>query len=372
MNYLIIIGAALLGCIVALIISYFLPKEKIRSQNQTIIEEEQQAQLRLKDLEKEYTIASNEYNNKLKEQLDQIEIEKHNWELQKNNANLELVQETQNLKLEVRGLEDQKKATQNSILELEKSFQQLSKQADEAAEKFKEQAIALANKEIDEAKAKSQKELLETTNSYKEEYKKVLQDSAINFTTKIEEYKNIIQMYNNQLTELQSKVSAAVASNKRAELEKNKKNYYRLILSETDIEEIKKIRSIEPYLRDKEPLNKVIYKVYYEKPYTDLVGRVIGQKEKTGIYKITNLINGMCYIGQATSVGERWRQHIRRGVGADAPTKNKLYPAMLEYGAENFTFELIEECKPIELNDREKYWTDYFHAQDFGYVVRKG
>jgi hypothetical protein len=29
-------------------------------------------------------------------------------------------------------------------------------------------------------------------------------------------------------------------------------------------------------LRDTAPLNKVIWKVYYEKPYTDLVGRVVG------------------------------------------------------------------------------------------------
>ena len=57
------------------------------------------------------------------------------------------------------------------------------------------------------------------------------------------------------------------------------------------MEEIKKLKSIIPYLRDSEPLNKVIWKVYYEKPYTDLVGRVVGSKVKTGIYKITNQEN---------------------------------------------------------------------------------
>jgi len=50
-------------------------------------------------------------------------------------------------------------------------------------------------------------------------------------------------------------------------------------------------------LRDPEALNKVIWKVYYEKPYTDLIGRVIGTGVKTGIYKITNTINQMCYVG---------------------------------------------------------------------------
>jgi hypothetical protein len=42
-----------------------------------------------------------------------------------------------------------------------------------------------------------------------------------------------------------------------------------------DIEEIEKLRSIAIYLRDEEPLNKVIWKTYYEKAYTDLMGRIV-------------------------------------------------------------------------------------------------
>lgn len=91
------------------------------------------------------------------------------------------------------------------------------------------------------------------------------------------------------LKELQDKVNSAVEANKRAEEMRQKQDYYRLQVPASDLEEIKKLRSVEPYLRDKEALNKVIWKVYYEKPYTDLAGRVIGQGTKTGIYKITNI-----------------------------------------------------------------------------------
>jgi len=48
----------------------------------------------------------------------------------------------------------------------------------------------------------------------------------------------------------------------------------------------------------------------------------------------------MTYVGQSNNIAERWKQHIKRGVGADPPTQNKLYPAMLEFGAEKFTFEI--------------------------------
>ena len=125
-----------------------------------------------------------------------------------------------------------------------------------------------------------------------------------------------------------------------------------------------------PYLRNSEPLNKVIWKVYYERPYTDLIGRVVGSGVHCGIYKITNIENNMCYVGQAVNIADRWKQHIKRGLGADTPTRNKLYPAMMAFGVENFTFEIVEECTRDKLNEREDYWQDYFKAKEFGYSIK--
>ena len=150
----------------------------------------------------------------------------------------------------------------------------------------------------------------------------------------------------------------------------NQKDFYRLTLSDEDIQEIKRLREVLPYLRDSEPLNKVIWKVYYEKPYNDLIGRVVGSGIHTGIYKITNIEEGKCYVGQAANIADRWRQHIKRGIGAEAATRNKLYPAMLSLGVENFTFEIVEECDRTLLNEREDYWQDYFYAKEFGYSIK--
>ena len=69
-------------------------------------------------------------------------------------------------------------------------------------------------------------------------------------------------------------------------------------------------------------------------------------------------------------VQQRWVQHVRRGVGADTPTNNKLYPILNSIGIENFMFELIEECDPTQLNEREKYYQEVFHAQDYGYSIK--
>ena len=75
-------------------------------------------------------------------------------------------------------------------------------------------------------------------------------------------------------------------------------------------------------------------------------------------------------MGQAVDVAARWRQHIKRGLGAETPTRNKLYPAMKSTGIENFTFELIEECAEPQLDEREDFWQEHFHAKDFGYSIK--
>ena len=165
-------------------------------------------------------------------------------------------------------------------------------------------------------------------------------------------------------SELVATTNAAVAAAKRAEEIKQKADFYKIQLSELDLEEIRMLKNVAPYLRDREPLNKVIWKVYYEKPTTDLIGRV------TGIYKITNLDNQMCYVGQAANLADRWKQHIKRGLGAETPTKNKLYPAMIAIGVENFSFEVIEECPRANLDEREDYWQEYFKAKEFGYSIK--
>lgn len=100
-----------------------------------------------------------------------------------------------------------------------------------------------------------------------------------------------------KLADLSTKVSAAVEAAKRQEELATAQDFYKLNLSNEDIEEITKLREVAVLLRDSEPLNKVIWKVYYEKPYTDLIGRVVGSGIHTGIYKITNINSQKCYVG---------------------------------------------------------------------------
>lgn len=313
----------LIGGICIYILCRVLPQEKIRKLNEDVIEQEQ---LILQDLSAE-----------------EIKLRSKAAEAEQDLAVLETKKE-----------------------EAKEFVESYRASAAKAGEQYYNQEMELAKERVKNSLQDVEKNYKEGEEECKAEYETVIQDLLERANQAMQTSQDALL----NLADIQSKVSSAVEALKRAELERTQKDFYRLNLTDIDVEEISKIRSIEPYLRDKEPLNKVIWKVYYEKPYTDLVGRVVGSKAKTGIYKITNIENGMCYVGQAVNIAERWKQHIKRGVGAEQPTRNKLYPAMLAIGVENFTFEIVEECPATKLNDREDYWQDFFKAKEFGYSIK--
>ena len=379
-NSLITIVCSIAAAIITFVLSYILPKEKIRAVNQSLIEEEQKQQLKIKDLEKEYLEKEKQLDQEYHQKLDileaqnnelyiqqqntiaQIQSDKDIWEKEKAQELLDFTKQTKELEIQVRGLEERR----------ENIIQTLETEAKQSGEIFKTQQIQIAEEQIEKAKKELLSDYEKAKEDAKQTYLETLSDMVTNvmseYGIKSKELEEVLV----KLEEAHAKADAAVKVNKRAEMEKQQKDFYRIQLSPEDLEEIKRLREVEQYLRQKEPLNKVIYKCYYEKPLTSMIGRVLGNRKITGIYKITNLDNGMCYIGQSVDVADRWRQHVKRGVGAEPVTQNKLYPAMKSIGVENFMFELIEECKGNELTPREKYWTDFYQAQTYGYTVKKG
>ena len=88
----------------------------------------------------------------------------------------------------------------------------------------------------------------------------------------------------------------------------------------------------------------------------------------TGIYKITNVVNGKCYIGQSSDLVSRIRKHIRELLNKTHHNEH-LQNAYNTYGTGNFTIEIIEECSEENLDEREIFWIDFYKSWDrnFGY-----
>lgn len=64
-----------------------------------------------------------------------------------------------------------------------------------------------------------------------------------------------------------------------------------------------------------------------------------------GIYKITNKINGKCYIGQSINIQKRINEHFWKSkCEKDVSFNSILHTAIRKYGKENFEYETLQEC----------------------------
>jgi group I intron endonuclease len=80
----------------------------------------------------------------------------------------------------------------------------------------------------------------------------------------------------------------------------------------------------------------------------------------TGIYKITNLINGKFYVGSASSNGgfrKRWNEH-KSNLNQGKHCNKHLQSAWIKYGADSFYFEIIEIVNPSIILEREQFYLD--------------
>jgi group I intron endonuclease len=77
----------------------------------------------------------------------------------------------------------------------------------------------------------------------------------------------------------------------------------------------------------------------------------------SGIYQITNTINGKRYIGSSVDFQKRWTLHARR-LDKNIHHCHHLQAAWNKYGADCFEFAIIERCEKCELLTREQYYLD--------------
>jgi group I intron endonuclease len=111
------------------------------------------------------------------------------------------------------------------------------------------------------------------------------------------------------------------------------------------------------------------------KPVRRLDVSSLSQSPICGIYKITNLINGMSYVGQSVDISKRWNAHKHEG----RQNHNAyLHRAIHKHGIENFLFEVVEECNLDNLDVLEKKYIALLDSvapngynMDLGGCIRK-
>lgn len=176
------------------------------------------------------------------------------------------------------------------------------------------------------------------------------------------------EFLNKQIEQKRKEINSLIEQFKKDEEARKEADFYRIPISSATKNDIDKLKGVAAQLNNPTVLYKLIWETYFRNGFDQMVGRVLGKDaERSGIYKITNIKNQMCYIGQAANVKNRWRTHCRRSVKAEEGTSNRLYQVMWEEGLENFTFQVVEFCEKDRLTEREKFFIDFFQAKSYGY-----
>lgn len=91
----------------------------------------------------------------------------------------------------------------------------------------------------------------------------------------------------------------------------------------------------------------------------------------TGIYTITNVVNGKMYVGLATNIVSRWGHH-KADLRNNKHDNYHLQKVYNKYGKDVFKFEILVECEEQYLLSEEHYWCMILdvHNSKYGYNIQ--
>ena len=251
------------------------------------------------------------------------------------------------------------KEAENRLSSIEEKIQQKEQQFNQKYN-FEEQAIQSRLKDYESIKRQSIDQQLE--------FKRMeCQKQKDQYEYQLGLLRQEVQAAAASLQTLKQTRKAAYQSLLRQKEIKNKIDDYRLVPSNVELSDIKKLEKVKMELAKPRILSMLIWQTYWQPLAKVRFPVILKDKTKMGIYKITNIETNECYIGQAVDIYKRWNQHCKAGLGIDTPPGNKLYKAIQEYGLQNFTFEILLECNRDELNEKEKYFISLYQADTYGY-----
>ena len=252
-----------------------------------------------------------------------------------------------------------------SIKEKEKLCDQL---VEKEQQRIDEKVLAYSNKKYDEA----EKEITHYYVLRQEAINKEVVQLENNYNAHKESLDRDIQTLREELSDLKARREAYIEALKAEEKRQQDRAFYIINLTEENKEDIRVLRSIEDKIHNQEALNRLIYDVFIKKPLGDLLLRIIGENTYGGIYKITNLDTQRAYIGRSTDIKKRLTEHVKGAFNISTIADQEIHRVMGREGVDKFSFEVLEKVEKDKLNEREKYWIEFYQTQSYGYNQNKG
>lgn len=109
----------------------------------------------------------------------------------------------------------------------------------------------------------------------------------------------------------------------------------------------------------------IIPVVIYPDTFSNKSAILKDTKNKAGVYRWVNKINGNTYIGSSVNLGRRFRVYYDFSYLSVRITKSKsrIYSAILKHGYSNFQLEILEYSTKENTINREQYYIDLLKPQ---------
>lgn len=285
---------------------------------------------------KKYNKLKNIQDDELKKRFE----DEYNFELNEKKGRIQqLEKEKQRIQVEI----DEKKQFNDSLFKMRED--ELNRLINEK-KKEKEQTMLL------ELEKKQQDKIA----YYNKEMELFLTDQIVlkaEYQTKINEIKKELDDF----SEKRNAINEAIRRERELE---EAENFYRIDVPPEDQEDIEILNTIAPRLRNKEALNKLIYSVFIQRPMDEMIKRVTGGRDISGIYKVTYLKTGEAYIGKTTNIKKRWGEHVKSALDIGTIAHSSFHNRLKKDGLWNYTFEILEEVPKENLTEREKFYIQLY------------
>ena len=164
-----------------------------------------------------------------------------------------------------------------------------------------------------------------------------------------------------ELDEFQAKCAAVNEAIRREKEIQEKESFYSIDIPKADQEDIRVLQDMDLKLHNRDVIPKLIWELFVRRPCQEMIKRVTGGQNLSGIYKITYKKTGEAYIGK-TSAGfsTRWQNHCKTAIGLEGAARATLHNRMAKDGLWNYTFEILEVVDKDHLSAREAFYIDLY------------